>query len=143
MQYESTWHKNNCSHKVSRSLLLTWEVRLAYIVNINHAFHLYCKYYMWIEFFSRSQPDFEGFLRALRFPPSSKSTPSLIHLAVVLCSKVTNGPYSGCHGAPLYAFGSTLFELRRCCTLRRRLAVTVIIIIFIIIIIIFITFANS
>ena len=28
--------------------------------------------------FSRSQPDFEGFLRALRFPPSSKLTPSLI-----------------------------------------------------------------
>ena len=27
--------------------------------------------------FSRSQPDFEGFLRALRFPPSSKLTPSL------------------------------------------------------------------
>ena len=30
---------------------------------------------------------------------------------------------------PQYAFGSTLFELRRCCTLRRRLAVTVIIVI--------------
>ena len=28
--------------------------------------------------FSRSQPDFEGFLR---FPPSAKSTPSLFHLA--------------------------------------------------------------
>ena len=28
-------------------------------------------------------------------------------------------------GAPLYAFGSTFFELRRCCTLRRRLAVAV------------------
>ena len=27
--------------------------------------------------FSRSQPDFEGFLRALRFPPSSKLTPRL------------------------------------------------------------------
>ena len=27
--------------------------------------------------FSRSEPDFEGFLRALRFPPSSKLTPSL------------------------------------------------------------------
>ena len=26
--------------------------------------------------FSRPQPDFEGFLRALRFPPSSKLTPS-------------------------------------------------------------------
>ena len=32
--------------------------------------------------FSRSQPDFEGFLRALRFPPSAKSTRSLINLAV-------------------------------------------------------------
>ena len=32
--------------------------------------------------FSRTQPDLEGFLRALRFPPSSKSNPSLIHLAV-------------------------------------------------------------
>ena len=40
--------------------------------------------------FSRSQPDFEGFLRALQFPPSSKSTLSPIHLAVVLCSKVTH-----------------------------------------------------
>ena len=27
--------------------------------------------------FSRSQPDFEGFLRALRFSPSTKLTPSL------------------------------------------------------------------
>ena len=41
--------------------------------------------------FSRSQPDFEGFLRALRFPLSSNSTPSLIHLAVVLCSEVIYG----------------------------------------------------
>ena len=32
--------------------------------------------------FSRSQPDFEGFLRALRFPPSAKSAPSLFHLAI-------------------------------------------------------------
>ena len=32
--------------------------------------------------FSRSQPDFEGFLRALRFPPSAKSTPSLFRLAI-------------------------------------------------------------
>ena len=32
--------------------------------------------------FSRSQPDFEGFLRVLRFPPSAKSTPSLFHLAI-------------------------------------------------------------
>ena len=45
--------------------------------------------------FSRSQPDFEGFFRALRFPPSSKSTPSLIHLAVVLCSEIIHGSCSG------------------------------------------------
>ena len=45
--------------------------------------------------FSRSQLDFEGFLRALPFPPSSKSTPSLIHLAVVLCSEVIHGSCSG------------------------------------------------
>ena len=30
--------------------------------------------------FSRSQPDFEGFLRALRFPPSSKLTPRQSYL---------------------------------------------------------------
>ena len=34
--------------------------------------------------FSRSQPDFEGFLRALQFPPSAKLTPSLFHLAVAV-----------------------------------------------------------
>ena len=41
--------------------------------------------------FSRSQPDLEGFLRALRFPPFSRS----IHLAVVLCSEVIHGSCSG------------------------------------------------
>ena len=45
--------------------------------------------------FSQSQPDFEGFLQAVRFPPSSKSTPSLIHLAVVLCSEVMHWLCSG------------------------------------------------
>ena len=35
---------------------------------------------MWSSF-SRSQPDFEGFLQALRFPPSSKLTPSSIQYA--------------------------------------------------------------
>ena len=59
------------------------------VVDINHAFHL-CGLS-----FSRSQPDFEGFLRALRFPPSSKLTSSLIHLAVVLCSDVIYGSCSG------------------------------------------------
>ena len=45
--------------------------------------------------FSRSQPDFEGFPRALRFSPSSKLTPSLIHLAVVLYFEVIYGSCSG------------------------------------------------
>ena len=31
--------------------------------------------------------------------------------------------------AALYAFGSTLFDLRCCCTLRQRFAVTVIVIV--------------
>ena len=44
--------------------------------------------------FSPSQPDFEGFPRALRFPPSSKLTPTLTHLAVVLCSEVIYGSCS-------------------------------------------------
>ena len=45
-------------------------------VDISHAFHLYYSVVCGLSF-SRSQPDFEGFLRALRFPPSSKLTPSL------------------------------------------------------------------
>ena len=45
--------------------------------------------------FSQSLPDFEGFPWVLRFPRSSKSTPSLIHLAVVLCSEVMHGSCSG------------------------------------------------
>ena len=65
---------------------------LAGVVDIKYAFHLYYKCGL---SFSRSQPDFEGFLRALRFPSSSKSTPSLIHLAVVLCSEVIHGSCSG------------------------------------------------
>ena len=45
------------------------------VVDINHAFHLYyCNVVCGLSF-SRSQPDFEGFLRALRFPPSAKLTP--------------------------------------------------------------------
>ena len=44
-------------------------------MDINHAFHLYLyKCCMWIG-----------------FPPSSKSTPRLFHLAVVLCSEVIYG----------------------------------------------------
>ena len=45
-------------------------------MDINHAFHLYYNVVCGSSF-SRSQPDFEGFLRALRFPPSAKLTPSL------------------------------------------------------------------
>ena len=48
-------------------------------VDINHAFHLY--YNVVCGSISRSQPDFEGFLRVLRFPPSAKLTPSLIQYA--------------------------------------------------------------
>ena len=50
------------------------------VVDINHAIH---RYYNVVcgSSFSRSQPDFEGFLRALRFPPSAKLTPSLIQYA--------------------------------------------------------------
>ena len=41
------------------------------VVDINHAFHLYYNVVCGSSF-SRSPPDFEGFLRALRFPPSAK-----------------------------------------------------------------------
>ena len=44
------------------------------VVDINHALHLYYKNVVCGLSFSQSQtsqPDFEGFLRALRFPPSS------------------------------------------------------------------------
>ena len=47
------------------------------VMDINHSFHLYHKNVVCGLSFSRSQPDFEVFLRALRFPPSSKLTPSL------------------------------------------------------------------
>ena len=50
------------------------------VVDINHAFHVYYNVVCGSSF-SRSQPDFEGFLRALRFPPSAKLTPSLIQYA--------------------------------------------------------------
>ena len=46
------------------------------VVDINHATHLYYNNNVVCGLsFSRSQPDFEGFLGVLRFPPSSKSTP--------------------------------------------------------------------
>ena len=49
-------------------------------VDINDAFHLYYNVLCGSSF-SRSQPDFEGFLRELQFPPSAKLTPSLIQHA--------------------------------------------------------------
>ena len=45
-------------------------------VDTSHAFHLYYNVVCALSF-SRSEPDFEGFLRALRFPPSSKLTPKI------------------------------------------------------------------
>ena len=50
------------------------------IVDINHALHLYYNVVRGSSF-SRSQPDFEGFLWALQFPPSAKLAPSLIQYA--------------------------------------------------------------
>ena len=44
------------------------------VADINHAFHLYYNVVCGLSF-SRSQPDFEGFVRALRFPSSAKLTP--------------------------------------------------------------------
>jgi len=64
------------------------------VVDISHASHLY--YYKccrWIEFQLIST-----WLRVPRFPPSSKLIPSLIHLAVVLCSEVIYGSYLGAEG---------------------------------------------
>ena len=50
------------------------------VVHINHAFYLHYNVKCGSSF-SGSQPDFEGFLRALRFPPSAKLTSSLIQCA--------------------------------------------------------------
>ena len=52
----------------------------ASVGDINHAFHLYYNVVCGSSF-SRSQPAFEGFLQAPRFPPSAKLTPSLIQYA--------------------------------------------------------------
>ena len=41
--------------------------------------------------FSRSQPDFEGFLRALRFPPSAKLTPPSICKTRLITVQCTEG----------------------------------------------------
>ena len=67
------------TYHVSYPVLYSLESQ-AGAVNINHAFHLYYNVVCGSSF-SRSQPDFEGFLRALRFPPSAKLTPSLIQYA--------------------------------------------------------------
>ena len=50
------------------------------VVDINHAIHLYYNVVCGSSF-SRSQPDFEDFLRALRFSSYAKLTPSLIQYA--------------------------------------------------------------
>ena len=51
-----------------------WEVRLAISGRQSRQCHLYYKVVCGLSF-SRSQPDFKGFLQALRIPSSSKSTP--------------------------------------------------------------------
>jgi len=73
-----------------------WKVRLAYWTSIapsTSTTNVACGLS-----FSRSQPDCEGFLPTPPVSPSSKSTPSLIHLAVVLCSEVIHGSCSGAEG---------------------------------------------
>ena len=67
-------HNTISFHKVKpfarlRTLLALWKN----VGNLYASVNLYA-----LVNFCRSQPDFEGFLRALRFPPSSKLTPSLI-----------------------------------------------------------------
>ena len=48
------------------------------VADINHAFYLYYNVACGLSF-SRSQPDFEGFLRALRFPPRSPIKVALLN----------------------------------------------------------------
>ena len=69
------------------------------VVNINHAFHLYYIVVCGLSI-SRSQPDYEGFLRALRFPPSSKLTPRQSYLL------------EGHQGEYFIVIGVTLFKQR-------------------------------
>ena len=78
---------SNDTHKFSTSLknsfARAWadkQESQAGIVDINHASHLYYNVVCGSSF-SRSQSDFEGLPRALRFPPSAKLTPSLIQYA--------------------------------------------------------------
>ena len=65
------------------------------------------------------------------FPPSPKTS---IPAGCKLCSKVTNGPCTGCQRRLCMLSVRNVAELRRCCTLRRRLAATIIIVIVITII---------
>ena len=72
--------KGTFSHTIVILLYISYSFlgSQAGIVDIKHAFHLYYKINVVCGLsFSWSQPDFEGFLRALRFPPSSKLTASL------------------------------------------------------------------
>ena len=66
------------------------------VVDINHAFHLYYKCCMWIEFQSISTWP-HGFSPRTLVSSPSKLTPSLIHLAVVLCCFEVK--YGLCSGA--------------------------------------------
>ena len=60
------------------------------IVDINHAFHLYYKLNVVCGLcFCRSHPDFEGFLWALRFSPSSNRLPFYRATNLVLAFQLT------------------------------------------------------
>ena len=55
---------------------------------------------------SRSQSDSEGFsLGTPVFLPPQNRLAAKIHLAVVLCSEIIHGPYSGSQRRLIYAFG--------------------------------------
>ena len=71
-ELKQDWSNNVMNIDCFIGLFYLWEVRLAYWTSITPSTsttNVVCGLS-----FSRSQPDFEGFLRALRFPPSSKLT---------------------------------------------------------------------
>ena len=68
------------------------------------------------------------------FPPKPKTSIQLISAGCKLCSKVTNGPCSGCQRRLCMLSVRNVVELRSCCTLPRRLAATIISVIIITII---------
>ena len=67
-------------------------------------------------------PGFSG------FPPKPKTSIQLIPAGCKLCSKVTNGQCSGYQQRLCMLSVRNVVELRRCCTLPRRLAATIIIV---------------